>query len=359
SPRHAGRDGRDPLLRQWHLRQRRAHAPARAELGAVRSVVRRSRAARLSARGPGPGPHRGAPLQLPLRPGLPRAPGPARSPGRLSPGGRLRRTAAARRGLQRVASRPGNAPAPSRVFLAHAPDAPHASGGVPAVPARPDLLGRRAAGRGVSRPPQPPGPGRLRSSAGRRPPSGQAPWARRAVRDRRRSAAGRIATATDPTPSEPDSPTNGSAPSALTPAAASEHDGAMAIASVVPSAPRATAPVMGTARRRLGQAMTIVSALVLVAVVGFVMYSHTGEPRMALIEQPERALALIVGRTMDVEAALRGAKPWERRLYALTLTDGGSEIRQAITWYEELASYSVSPNVDLHLGVLVGEAGLE
>ena len=133
----------------------------------------------------------------------------------------------------------------------------------------------------------------------------------------------------------------------------------MAIASVVPSAPRATAPVMGTARRRLGQAMTIVSALVLVAVVGFVMYSHTGEPRMALIEQPERALALIVGRTMDVEAALRGAKPWERRLYALTLTDGGSEIRQAITWYEELASYSVSPNVDLHLGVLVGEAGLE
>src|SRR4029077_6238853 len=82
-----------------------------------------------------------------------------------------------------------------------------------------------------------------------------------------------------------------------------------------------------------------------------------GEPRIAAIEQPERSLALIVGRTMDVEAALRGAPPWERRLYALTLARGGSEIKQVIPRYEELASYSLSPDVDLHLGVLLGEAG--
>jgi membrane protease YdiL (CAAX protease family) len=99
------------------------------------------------------------------------------------------------------------------------------------------------------------------------------------------------------------------------------------------------------------------AALVLVGFIGLAMYSHTGEPRLAAIEQPERALALIVGRTMDVEAALRGARSWERRVYALTLSDGGSEIKQAISWYEELASYSLSPDVDLHLGVLLGEAG--
>jgi membrane protease YdiL (CAAX protease family) len=96
---------------------------------------------------------------------------------------------------------------------------------------------------------------------------------------------------------------------------------------------------------------------VLAAFITLATSSYTGEPRIALVEQPERALALIVGRTMDVEAALRTAQPWERRIYALTLTDGGTEIRQAIVWYEELASYSLSPDVDLHLGVLLGEAG--
>src|SRR5205085_2302955 len=48
---------------------------------------------------------------------------------------------------------------------------------------------------------------------------------------------------------------------------------------------------------------------------------------------------------------------WERRLYALTLGDSGREIDQAIAWYEELADYSLAPEVDLRLAVLRGEAG--
>lgn len=95
----------------------------------------------------------------------------------------------------------------------------------------------------------------------------------------------------------------------------------------------------------------------LVAIIALLVRLQMGEAPLAGVAHPERALALIVGRTMDVHTALADAPAWERRLYALTLTDGGSEIDQAIAWYEELAAYSLAPDVDLRLAVLLGEAG--
>jgi membrane protease YdiL (CAAX protease family) len=96
---------------------------------------------------------------------------------------------------------------------------------------------------------------------------------------------------------------------------------------------------------------------VLATFVALVMRLHSGESRLAAVAEPERALALLVGRTMDVETALTAAPAWERRLYALTLSDPGRELDQAIAWYEELADYSLAPSVDLRLAILRGEAG--
>jgi membrane protease YdiL (CAAX protease family) len=96
---------------------------------------------------------------------------------------------------------------------------------------------------------------------------------------------------------------------------------------------------------------------VLLAIVTLLVRIHLGEPRLVSLESPERALALIVERTMDVQAALATAPAWERRLYALTLTDASSEIDQAIDWYDELASHSLAPEVDLRRAILLGEAG--
>lgn len=110
-------------------------------------------------------------------------------------------------------------------------------------------------------------------------------------------------------------------------------------------------------RRRTGRLVTLAAAAVLVAVVLVMVHLHTSEPRLAAVDDPERALALIVGSTMDVQTALAQAPAWERRLYALTLTDTGSEIGQAIAWYEELADESLAPGVDLRLAILLGEAG--
>jgi len=96
---------------------------------------------------------------------------------------------------------------------------------------------------------------------------------------------------------------------------------------------------------------------VLATFVALVMRLHSGESRLAAVAEPERALALLVGRTMDVETALTAAPAWERRLYALTLSDPARELDQAIAWYEELADYSLAPSVDLRLAILRGEAG--
>ena len=103
--------------------------------------------------------------------------------------------------------------------------------------------------------------------------------------------------------------------------------------------------------------LTGVSALVLLIVAALLARLDVGEPRLASLESPERALALIVERTMDLEAALATAPAWERRLYALTLSDARSEIDQAIDWYDELAGYSLAPGVDLRRAILLGEAG--
>jgi uncharacterized protein len=97
--------------------------------------------------------------------------------------------------------------------------------------------------------------------------------------------------------------------------------------------------------------------LVLIAMTALLVRLHVGEPRLSGVEHPERALALIVERTMDGQAAVAGAPAWERRLYALTLTDSSDEIGQSIVWYDELAGYSLMPGVDLRLGILLGEAG--
>ena len=105
-----------------------------------------------------------------------------------------------------------------------------------------------------------------------------------------------------------------------------------------------------------GIVVTIVAALVLAAAIALLVLAHLGGSRLSVVESPERALALVVSRTMDMQDALAGAAPWERRLYTLGLSDSAAELGQAIAWYDELAAESLAPGVDLRLAVLLGEA---
>ena len=110
--------------------------------------------------------------------------------------------------------------------------------------------------------------------------------------------------------------------------------------------------------RYRGRLLTAAAGLVLVAFVVLVVRLHMTSVRVETVSEPDRALALVVERTLDLDEALAAASPLERRLYALTLTDGGGSLAQAIEWYEELAETTAGDIfVDVRLAILRGEAG--
>ncbi len=102
--------------------------------------------------------------------------------------------------------------------------------------------------------------------------------------------------------------------------------------------------------------LTAACALFLAGLIALVVSLHANEPAVESVQEPERALALVVERTMELRDALARAPAWERRFYELTMTEGAGEVAQAITWYEELARESVHPEVDFRLAVLQAEA---
>src|SRR5436305_12052817 len=109
-------------------------------------------------------------------------------------------------------------------------------------------------------------------------------------------------------------------------------------------------------RRHVGVA-TVIAALALGAFVVFVFWIHHGASRGEQVDEPERALAVVVGRTLDLDEGVDRAPAWERRLYTALLGARADDLAQAIGWYEELEAFSPDPTVDLHLAILEGEAG--
>jgi membrane protease YdiL (CAAX protease family) len=109
-------------------------------------------------------------------------------------------------------------------------------------------------------------------------------------------------------------------------------------------------------RRHVG-VTTALAALVLLAFVAVTAWLHHAVPRLEELAEPERALAAVVGRTLDLDEGIAGAPRWERRLYERLLGRRADDLAQAIHWYEELEAVSPDPGVDLHAAILEGEAG--
>jgi membrane protease YdiL (CAAX protease family) len=108
---------------------------------------------------------------------------------------------------------------------------------------------------------------------------------------------------------------------------------------------------------RFRRPVTLLAALVVslfIALIGGLLVSRG---RLEHVKNPEAALALVVGRTMDVRFVVERHSVWERRVSELLLDDRASELAQAIAWYEELAAFVRNPGVDLQLAILEGEAG--
>jgi hypothetical protein len=87
------------------------------------------------------------------------------------------------------------------------------------------------------------------------------------------------------------------------------------------------------------------------------LWMQYGGASLEGVEEPERALALIVGRTMDLDDAIARASAWERLFYRLAASDPADDLAEAIRWYEELAGTSLDAAVDLNLAILEATAG--
>ena len=102
--------------------------------------------------------------------------------------------------------------------------------------------------------------------------------------------------------------------------------------------------------------VTLVAALVLAGGISMLAGIVVSTPRLERVEDKDRALALIVTRTMDLEYAVAQTPAWEHLFYEAT-TGWADEQAQAVAWYEELAGVSNEPLTLVYLAVLEGEAG--
>jgi membrane protease YdiL (CAAX protease family) len=103
--------------------------------------------------------------------------------------------------------------------------------------------------------------------------------------------------------------------------------------------------------------LTVLAALVLLAFVGLVAWLHHAASRVEDVAEPERALGLVVARSLDLDEGIEAAPAWERWLYEALLGGRQEDLAQAIRWYEELATPSLDcPDLRVELTILEGEA---
>jgi hypothetical protein len=103
--------------------------------------------------------------------------------------------------------------------------------------------------------------------------------------------------------------------------------------------------------------VTLVALLVLLAGITFVVWLHRAVPPLERLAAPERALALLVGRTMDLDQALARLSVWERFFFELSTGDTSRELDQSIEWYEELVEHAGGEASELELAILRAERG--
>ena len=103
--------------------------------------------------------------------------------------------------------------------------------------------------------------------------------------------------------------------------------------------------------------VTTLAGLILLSFIALMAWLQFSGSRVDGVEEPERALALIVGRTMDIDEAVSRAPTWEQFVYRVLSSDPAEDLEEGLHWYEELARESALPSIDLHLAVLEGESG--
>lgn len=116
-------------------------------------------------------------------------------------------------------------------------------------------------------------------------------------------------------------------------------------------------PAVGAFGRHYSAAVSWLSAVFLVMSFAAVLAMASSSLKLERFDSPEKALSLMVGRTMDAQDGLKRAPEWEQRAMAWLSGDAASERAQSIAWFQELAARSQDPVVPLQLAVLQAESG--
>lgn len=119
--------------------------------------------------------------------------------------------------------------------------------------------------------------------------------------------------------------------------------------------PQSTAPF----RSRFSLIVSVVSAIVLLAALGAILWFSATLPKLERFEEPDRALELMVSRTMEAQDGLRLSPEWQQWLAEWTVGSNEAERAQAIQWYRELVRTTSDPLSKLRMAILQGESGYE
>ena len=116
-------------------------------------------------------------------------------------------------------------------------------------------------------------------------------------------------------------------------------------------------PFVGPNRPRFALGVSLLSSAVLLAALATLLWASANSPKLDRFEEPERALELMVTRTMEAQDGLMSAPEWQRRMTEWTAGSNAAEREQAIQWYRELVDATQSPAAKLRLAILQGESG--
>ena len=100
-----------------------------------------------------------------------------------------------------------------------------------------------------------------------------------------------------------------------------------------------------------------VCAGILVAALGAVLWFSVTLPKLQRFENPDRALDLMVSRTLDTQDSLRRAPTWQQWMADWTMGSDEEAREQAIQWYRELVETPADPIPYFRLALLPAHSG--
>lgn len=125
----------------------------------------------------------------------------------------------------------------------------------------------------------------------------------------------------------------------------------------LPDALPASAPSSRARPAPFSQTVSAISAVVLLSSLLAIVWFAATSPKLQRFAEPDRALDLMVSRTMEAQEGLAGVPPWQQWISKWTAGNHEGEQAQAVEWYQELVEATGQPESRLRLAILEAESG--